>query len=800
MTKIFRTKGPGDIALVLPANLEDAYLFGAGLSGLGIQPLMGSILSPSRHLKNQKPSKVPIMFCCKTVAPLILWGLAGWAGASSPSDFVNPMIGTAGGGNTFPGALVPWGMVSVSPHNDLTAPSGYVYGRPAIYGFGQVHLSGTGCPDLGSVLMMPSTGKVEATEEKWKSPYDSEKAVPGYYAVHLKAYDILAETTATVHAGFSRFSFPSQKGDANILLDVSHRLTTDPVTLKSPVFESHVRIVSDREAEGSTQSGDFCSPFSGNKQTVYFVARFSKSAASFGTWKDGSLKGAKEQSGGHIGAFFRFSTAAGEPLAVKVGISYVSIENARLNLETEIPGWDFDAIRAAAGKSWDEALSRFQTKGGTDDERVLFYTALYHALIHPSVFSDVNGQYQGMNHTGIQTAKGYTRYHVFSLWDTYRNLQPFLGLFYPEKDLDMTRSLVEMAKEGGSLPRWELAGNETHVMVGCPAVPVILDTYRQGLKDFDLEAAYTAMAKSLTPSRDNKAYGGLKSLLEYGYIPKDDDSGDWLWGSVSTSLEYSYDFWCLAQMAKDLGKPGDYDKYIHLSGVYRNFYDPETGFLRPKNRDGSFLSPFDPTATCCDQSWPNNGGPGYVEGSAWQYLFFAPQDMDGLRLLFGGDEAFAKRLDDCFTGGHYDATNEPDLGWPYLYDFAAGHAWQTQAQVRALMAKYYKPTPEGIPGNDDCGVMSAWYLFSALGFYPVCPGSGEYQVGSPLFQQVDVHLDKRVYPGGLLTLKTINDSDKNVYVQSIQVDGLDYKKSFIDHNALVYGKAIVFRMGSEPKH
>ena len=739
------------------------------------------------------------MFCCKTVAFVLLCAGAAGAQAAPLADFVNPMIGTAGGGNTFPGALVPWGMVSVSPHNDLGAPSGYSYGRPSIYGFGHVHLSGTGCPDLGSVLLMPSTGPVVPDPEKWKSAYDSEKASPGYYAVHLRACDVLAEMTATVHAGLSRYSFPPRSGDADILLDVSHRLTTDPVTLKSPVFESHVRILSNSEVEGSTQSGDFCSPFSGNKQTVYFVARFSKPAASFGTWKKGSLKVSKEESGGDIGAFFRFSTAGGEPLEVKVGVSYVSVENARLNLETEIPGWDFDALHAQAVRSWEEAFSRFQLKGGTDGERTLFYTALYHALIHPSVFSDVNGQYQGMNHTGVQTAKDYTRYDVFSLWDTYRDLHPFLGLFYPERDLDMTRSLVEMAKEGGFLPKWELAGNETHVMVGCPAVPVILDTYRQGLRDFDVASAYAAMVKSLTPSKDNKTYGGLKSLLQYGYIPKDDDSGDWLWGSVSTSLEYSYDFWCLAQMAKDLGNKGDYDKYIHLSGVYRNFYDPATGFLRPRNRDGSFFAPFDPTATCCDQSWPNNGGPGYVEGSAWQYLFFAPQDMDGLRMLFGGDGVFAKRLEECFEGGHYDATNEPDLAWPYLFDFASDHAWQAQAQVRALMGKYYKTGPDGIPGNDDCGAMSAWYLFSALGFYPVCPGSNQYQVGSPLFQQVDVHLDKKFYPGGLLTLKTIGDSDKNVYVQSIQVDGLDYKKTFFDHDTLVYGKAIVLRMGNEPK-
>jgi predicted alpha-1,2-mannosidase len=712
---------------------------------------------------------------------------------------VDPFIGTAGGGNTFPGALVPWGMVSVSPHNDPKSPSGYVYGKPFLYGFGHVHLSGTGCPDLGSVVLMPTTGKVLTDPEKWKSAYDQESAVPGYYSVHLKDSDIQAEMTATTHAGFSQYFFPAQKGDANILLDLGRRMTTDPVTLKSPSFESQVRIVSNNEVEGSTESGDFCSSYAGNKETVYFVIQFSKPAQRAGTWKEGALRGEREQKGKEIGAYFSYSTAGSEALAVKVGISYVSVENARLNLKTEIPGWDFQTVRAQARQAWNDELSRIEVTGGTDDQRTIFYTALYHALIHPSVFSDVNGEYQAMAHQGVKTTGDYTRYHVFSLWDTYRNLHPFLGLFYPERDLDMTKSLVAMAGESGWLPKWELAGNETSVMVGCPAVPVILDTYRQGLKHFDLGPAYAAMVKSLSPE-GNKTYGGLKSLLQYGYIPKDDDSGDYLWGSVSTSLEYSYDFWCLAQMAKELKKSDDYDKYIHLSGVYRNLYDPDTGFLRAKKRDGSWMTPFDPLANCCDQSWPNNGGPGYVEGNAWNYLFFVPQDMDGLIRTLGGDEAFVKRLQECFTGGHFDATNEPDLAWPYLFDYVPKEGWRSQKEVRETLGRVFKPAPDGIPGNDDCGVMSAWYLFSALGFYPVCPGSNQYAIGSPLFRQVDIHLSKRVYPGGLLTLKTVNNSARNLYIRSIQVDGFDYKKQFFDHDSLVYGKSILFKMDSRPKY
>jgi predicted alpha-1,2-mannosidase len=723
------------------------------------------------------------------------FGFSPVAGAEL-TDWVNPFIGTAKGGNTFPGALVPWGMVSVSPHNDPQAPSGYIYGEPALYGFGHVHLSGTACPDLGSVLLMPTTGKIQTSLDQWKAAYDSEAAAPGYYSVHLKTYDIQAEMTATTRVGLSQYYFPACKGEANILLDASHRLTTDPVTLKSPSFESKVKIISRTEVEGFSQSGDLCTPYAGNKQTVYFVAQFSKPADQVGTWKNGVTSTEKEQKGKEVGAFFKFSTTAQEPIMVKVGVSYVSVENARLNLKTEVSGWDFQAVRSEAQAAWEEALSRIKITGGSNDQLKIFYTALYHALINPSIFSDVNGEYEGMGHQGVNKADTYTRYHVFSLWDSYRNLHPFLGLFYPERDLDMVKSMVEMAKESGWLPKWELAGNETRVMVGCPAVPVLLDAYRQGLKDFDVGSAYDSMVKSMDP-KDNKIYGGLKSLLQYGYIPRDDDSGDLLWGSVSTSLEYSYDFWCLAQMAKDLEKPKDYEKYIHMSGVYRNFYDSSTGFLRAKNRDGTWMTPFNPVTNCCDQPWADSGGPGYVEGNAWQYLFFAPQDMDGLKMLLGGDDAFVKRLQQCFDGGHYDPTNEPDISWPYLFDYVPNEAWRTQKAIRELMGKYYKATPDGIPGNDDGGVLSVWYLFSALGFYPVCPGSNTYQMGSPLFQQVDVYLDKMVYPSGLLTLKSIDNSADNLYVQSLLVDGVDYKKKYFDHDTLVYGKTIVFRMGKE---
>jgi len=719
------------------------------------------------------------------------------AGATDFTHYVNPFVGTGKQGNTFPGALVPWGMVSVSPHNDLKAPSGYKYSAPYIYGFGQTHMSGADCPELGNVMLMATTGSVEPLLEKRRSEYDSESASPGFYQVNLKTFGITAEMTATTRVGVSRFVFPVRKGDSNILIDLGHRLTDDPATVTS--FESHIKINNPQEVEGYSQSGDFCSNYAGNKETTYFVARFSKPAMAMGTWKGIQLGKGLERTGNNVGAFLSFSTAAIEPIMVKVGISYVSVENARLNLTTEAKGWDFEVIRSEAKKSWQEELSRINVTDTREEKLKTFYTALYHMMIEPSVFSDVNGEYQGMARSGIKTASDYTRYSVFSLWNTYRNLHPSLTLFYPERELDMVKSLTEMAKESGWLPRFEVAGNDTQVMAADPVVPVIVDTYMQGIRSFDADVAYNALVKSLTP-KDNSVYGGLKSLLQHGFIPKNDHSGDRLWGTVSMSLEYAYDYWCLAQMAQEMKKDDDYKKYIHLSGVYRNLYDPATGFLRPKNQDGSWFSPFDPLATNGDESWNGSGGPGYVEGSAWQYLFDVPQDIDGLRILLGGDSVFVSRLQECFDGGHYDATNEPDMTWPYLFDGVPRENWRTQKQVRAIMNQYYGNGPDGLPGNDDGGTLSAWYFWSALGFYPVCPGSNRYEIGSPLFKLVQIEINKSFYPGGMLTLKTINNSERNGYIRSILMDGEDYKNDYFEHDALISGKTIVFNMDSEPSH
>jgi len=709
---------------------------------------------------------------------------------------VDPFIGTGKLGNTFPGALVPWGMVSVSPHNNLSAPSGYIHGEPVVYGFGHTHLSGMSCPDLGSLLLIPTVGNVQPGAKANASAYGEEAASPGYYSLRLKGSDIRAEMTATTHCGFSLYTFPARQGDANILLDASHRLTQDG-SGESDRFKGRVKIMSPSEAEGFCESGDFCSPSAGNKQTLYFVIQFSKPALAAGTWKGKELTEDQEAQGKEVGAFFRFSTAEQEPIGVKTGVSYVNVENARLNLQTEIPGWDFTGVRAAARAEWNFQLSRLRVSGGSENRRKVFYTALYHCLIHPSVFSDVNGEYVSFTHHEVHAPQGGIRYSVFPLWYSYRALHPLLALFYPEREQDMVKSLVSMTEEGEWLPRWELAGNETGVMVGSPAIPVLTDAYLKGMRGYDPEEAFAAMVKSLRPE-GNKLYGGLNSLFQFGYIPKDDDSGDWVWGSVSMTLDYSYDFWCLAQMARALGHVKEHDDFIHYSGLYRNLYDPDTGFLRPKMKDGSYLTPFDPGTSCCDHTWEGSGGPGYVEGSAWQYLFNVPQDLDGLSMLMGGDEAFGAKLQEIFKEGHYDAGKAADWLDPYLFDALPGQAWRTQALVRSLAEKNFTLGPEGLPGNDEGGSLSAWLVFSSLGFYPLCPGSGIYALSCPIFKEVKVNLNKTYYSGGNLSLKTINNSSQNVYVQSQLLDGASSHEHFIRHNDLVYGKSMVFTLGPHP--
>ena len=561
------------------------------------------------------------------------------------AQFVDPFIGTAAReqpyakGNTFPGALVPNGMVAISPDTSPRYPGGYRHGAPYIEGFSQNHMSGVGCTgDLGNILLMPTVGAIRAALRGYRSAYHDETAEAGYYKVRLAKGGIVAEMSATRRASISRYTFPARNGDANILIDVSHGL--------SPSTGGSVRVVSANEVEGFNEAGEFCR--GPNPYRLHFVARFSKPAAATGTWTatwfGAATSPASQRVGNDIGAYLRFTTAAGEAIEVRLGVSYVSIANARANLDAEIPqGRTFAQVRANAFAEWDEDLGRIRVTGGTPAQRTMFYTALYHALIHPGINSDVNGQYQGMGGAGVRNGPLF-HYHIFSLWDTYRSLHPLLTLAYPERQQQMVRSMVTMFKESGWLPKWEMVSRERYTMVGDPAGIVIADSYLKGVRGFDVDAAYTAMRKSAATRSGNPLRPCIGLYLDLGYIPHDTCTKK---GSVSVTQEYAYADHALARLAAALGKTADAELFGRRALAHRDLFDAQTGFLRPRNADGSWAAPFEPL--CCGLGNGKFEGPGYIEGTAWQYLFMVPHDIDGLKSLLGGDLAFRRKLDTAFT-------------------------------------------------------------------------------------------------------------------------------------------------------
>jgi len=704
------------------------------------------------------------------------------------ASFVDPFIGTAGGGNTFPGALVPWGMVSVSPHNAPTDASGYVKGKPFISGFGHVHISGAGCSALGNVVLMPTTGDAQFDPETWKSAYSNEQASPGFYQTQLTRYNISAAMTATERAGISRYSFPessTRSNDGNnVFIDAAHSLNT--------ASGGQIRVVSPTEAEGQSVGGGFCG--SNTEQTVYFVARFSSPAVS-------TQAHASNAAGKNDIAVFRFAATTRQVL-VKVGISYVSIANARLNLNGEIPAWDFDGVKLRARAAWNRELSRIETQGGTPEQKTIFYSGLYHALIHPSILSDRNGEYPTMGRKGVKRAQGYTRYHVYSLWDTYRTVHPLLTLLYPDRQIDMTKTMIEQAHEGGWLPKWELAGNETGVMVGDPASIVLASTYLKGLRGFDAQAAYEVARKgAMQLEGGNPLRPGLRSYLKYGFIPQDyaqDKDGSWVWGQVSTTQEYALADWSLGQWAQALGKSADATEFARRARFWRNLYDVKTGFLRPRLINGSWQEPFDALSAEGGASWSGSGGPGFVEGTAWQYLFFVQHDIAGLSALMGGAEVFTARLQQSFDNGQFVLSNEPDMAYPYAFTYINAEAWRTQKLVRQQMALHFNTRPEGIPGNDDTGATSSWYLWSALGFYPFNPAADSYQIGTPLFSSVTLHVPHAGASDTKFVIRARNNAEKNPYIQSATLNGKPFNSTQLRHADILRGGVLNFEMGQNP--
>jgi predicted alpha-1,2-mannosidase len=725
----------------------------------------------------------------------------------SPAEYVNPFIGSAAvgnpsigttsGGNTYPGAVRPFGMVSVSPHTDSVAPSGYYFGKQFIYGFGHVHLSGVGCQDLGNIVLMPGSGKIKPDMKDYRSEFDNEVATPGYYKVHLKDQDIMAEMSSTLRTGISRYTFSEATDSANIIIDLTQGAI--PRLTSQPPLDGSVEAISETEVQGWNYSGDFCSGKSFH--AVYFVARFSKPAVNYGVWKDKKVLDGKKIKGKDFGAWLTFRTAKGESILVKVGISYVSIKNARENLDIEQPGWNFEEVKSSAEKEWQQELSRIQVEGGSEKQKTIFYTGLYHMLLHPNVFNDANGEYQTMrehpSHKGgtIRKVEGYTRYTVFSLWDTYRNVHPFFSLVYPERQRDMTISLIEMYEESGRLPKWELASGETNTMVGDPSLPVIADSYVKGIRDIDTAKAFKAMVSNASNQKAVVRHG-LRSYLKYKYIPQD-DKGEWLWGSVSTTEEYAYADWSLAQYCKAIGKGKEYQEYLERSMYYRNLFDPQTHFIRPRNKDGQWYSPFNPdTIQGGDLDFTGAGGPGYVEGNAWHYKFFVPHDIPGLMTLMGGEEKFTAELQECFDKKKFILWNEPDMAYPFLFSYVKGQGWRTQAEVRKQMESNFDVTPQGIPGNDDCGTLSAFYVFGAMGFYPACPASDEYQLCSPIFDKITIQLSGKYYGGNKFVIETKSNSNEDIYINSLILNGNLYSGQTLKHKDLINGGTLKMSLSS----
>lgn len=723
---------------------------------------------------------------------------------AEPAAWVDPFIGTTNFGATNPGAVLPNGMMAVVPFNVMGSDENlydkdarwwstpYEFHNKFFTGFAHGALSGVGCPDMGSLLTMATTGELKPDYRQYGSEYGDEVASPGYYAVTLSKYGIRAEATATARTSVERYTFPAGKG--NLLLNLGEGLTNESGAM--------VRRVSDTEIEGMKLLGTFCY----NPQKVfpvYFVLRVSKAPRAAGYWKkqrpmtgveaewtpdNGKYKLYNEYgcelAGDDIGYWFTYDDLAeGEQIEVRMGISYVSTENARRNLEAEQAAGDtFDTVHAAARARWNADLGRIRIEGGTDDQRKVFYTALYHALIHPNLLSDVNGEYPVMEHSGKVGVTEGDRYTVFSLWDTYRNVHQLLTLVYPERQVEMVRSMIDISREWGWMPRWELYGRETFTMEGDPAIPVIVDTWMKGLRDFDIEAAYAAFRKSATtPGAQNVLRPDIDPYIERGYIPlgfyAQDLAGD---VSVSHALEYYVADAALARLAEALGHEEDARLFRERSLGYRHYYDKEFGTLRPINQDGTFLTPFDPRA---GENF--SAAPGFHEGSAWNYTFYVPHDIEGLVRLMGGRKRFVEKLQMVFDEGLYDPANEPDITYPYLFSRFPGEAWRTQRETRRLLEKYFTVQPDGIPGNDDTGTMSAWAVFTMLGFYPDCPGEPFYTLTAPTFDRAEIDT-----PQGVLVIEKQGEG----YVRRMTLGGKPLTTYRIGHEALLRGGKLTFEL------
>lgn len=737
---------------------------------------------------------------------LLFSGLVSSGFAQEPVDYVNPFIGTTNYGTTNPGAVVPQGMMSATPFNVMGSSENkfdkdsrwwstpYEVNNKYLTGFSHVNLSGVGCPDLSSLLLMPTTGELNVDYRSYGSEYTKESATPGYYTNFLTKYNIKCELTATQRTSRARFTFP--KGEGHLLMNLGEGLTNET--------GATVKFVSDTEIEGSKLFGTFCY----NPQAVfpmYFVMRINKAPVEKGYWKkQREMQGVeaewdihsgkyklytsyfKELSGDDIGAWFTFDNAEGECVEVSIGVSFVSIENARLNLDTEQPeGTTFDSMKLAARNRWNEDLSRIIVEGGTEEQKGVFYSALYHSLIHPNILQDVNGEYPQMEGNSImKTDKN--RYTVFSLWDTYRNVHQLFTLVYPDRQLDMVNSMIGMYKEHGWLPKWELYGRETLTMEGDPSIPVIVDTWMKGLRDFDINLAYEAMYKSATtPGKDNLMRPDIDDYIKRGYCPMQSQYDN----SVSHALEYYIADYSLSTLAKALGKKDDAKMFYDRSMGYKNYYCKEFGTLRPIQQSGEFYSPFDPK-----EGENFEPSPGFHEGNAWNYTFYVPHDIKGLTKLMGGKKNFVNKLQMVFDKKYFDPTNEPDIAYPYLFSYFKGEEWRTQKTVKEILDKYYTVQNNGLPGNDDTGTLSTWAMFSMMGFYPDCPGVPEYTLTAPVFDKITIKLDPEFWGKDKLVIRKEGGDG---YIDEIRLGGKKRNDFRIRHDELVGAGELLFHCGDK---
>lgn len=741
------------------------------------------------------------------------------AKAQRPADLVNPLIGTNSMGHTFPGACMPFGSVQLSPDTD-TIPhnvggayqpkaydycAGYQYHDKTIIGFSHTHLSGTGHSDLGDILLMPTVGELKLTPGRADNPdegyrsrfsHDTEKASPGYYEVMLEDYGIRAQLTATQRVGIHKYTFP-KGNDGHLLLDLVQGI----YNYDGKVLWSNLRVENDTLLTGYRITNGWA-----RTNYTYFAISFSQPIRDYGYrelekplyngfWRRFRMeRNFPEITGRKVVAYFNFATSVQPELTVKVALSAVSTEGALKNLQAEAEGAHFEQLAERARDAWNNELSIFEVEG-TPDQQAMFYTSLYHTMINPSIYMDVDGQYRGVDHN-IHRAEGFINYSVFSLWDTYRALHPFLNLVKPERNADMVKSMIQHQQQSvhGMLPVWSLMANENWCMSGYHAVSVLADAIAKGtFADADHEALKAMECTATVPY-----YEGLDSYMKLGYVPLE-QSGT----AASTTLEYAYDDWAIYRAALLQGDQQVADSFRRRALNYRALYDTSIGFARPRRADGSFKSNFDVLQTY---------GEGFIEGNSWNFSFHVPHDVPGMMELMGGEKTFIEKLDklftmhlpaeyyehnediteECLVGGYVHG-NEPSHHVPYLYAWTS-QPWKTQYWLRLILNKMYRNDINGLGGNDDCGQMSAWYLFSVLGFYPVCPGTDQYVLGAPYLPYVKLHLPN----GNVLEIKAKGVNDRKCYVQSVTRNGLPYDKLYITHQDLLEGGVIEFKMGASP--